>query len=372
MSCLFVSFVLCFCSKSRSNHQTHFESREWNFNRKILETTNSDLFQPAFRRYGSARMWVLLFIRHVLKNQNKSAEKGFTLSAVVYCLILSVLRIHNRNSLIKIGRRELNKLHSTSLFDICLLIVSVHKYRRTTQSDNREIQKRSSNLSNNLSINNEEMSFSQEDSLEETLVKISVEMFTKYYEMQFTIMPQIGFPYRCRIVSHFKALYYYRTGEYVKLLNTCDSIISKEIFLSFPKDRKHPKFLPGCRVQKLLCISVRLTFQTLFGNDVICLTGLIEFTRSEIREETDGKSIALHTEKQYQGKVKGYQPQFRVTRISCLFLVYFLRFQSLIQLHFPKRDILSTLDDLKHASAGFVFEDILMLFLVKTLKRLLR
>ena len=30
--------------------------------RKFLETTNSELFQPAFRRHGSARMWVLLFI----------------------------------------------------------------------------------------------------------------------------------------------------------------------------------------------------------------------------------------------------------------------------------------------------------------------
>jgi len=131
-------------------------------------------------------------------------------------------------------------------------------------------------LSNNLSINKEGMLFCQENSLEETLVKISVEMFTKYYEMKFTTMTQMGFPYRCRIVSHFKALYYYRTGDYVKLLNTCDSIISNEIFVFFPEDRKHPKFLPGCRVQNELCVSIRLAFQTLFRNDVICLTGLIE------------------------------------------------------------------------------------------------
>ena len=203
-------------------------------------------------------------------------------------------------------------------------------------------------------------------------MKISVEMFTKYYDMQFTTMTQIGFPYRCRIVSHFKALYYYRTGKYVKLLNTCDSIISKELFLSFPEDRKHPKFLPGCRVQDVVCVSVRFALQTFFGNDVICLTGLIELTRPVLDEGTVDDIIILLSEKQYQGKVKGCQPQYLVTRISCLFLVYFLRFQSLVQLHFPKRDILSALDDLKHASAGFVFEDILMLFVVKTLKRLLR
>ena len=216
------------------------------------------------------------------------------------------------------------------------------------------------------------MPFCQEDSLEETLVKISVEMFTKYYEIKFTTMTQIGFPYRCRIVSHFKALYYYRAGEYVKLLITCDSIISKEKFLSFPEDRKHPKFLPGCRVQDVFCVPVTFAYQTLFKNDVICLTGLIQLTRSVLGEETVVESITLHNEKQFQGKVKGCQPQSRVTRISCLFLVYFLRFRSLHPLHFPKRDILSALDDLKHASAGFVFEDILMLFVVKTLKRLQR
>ena len=78
---------------------------------------------------------------HVLQNQNAFSEKGFTLSAILYCLIVSVFRIHNRNSLIKIDRMELNKLHFTSLFDICLWTVSVHEYRRTTQIANREIRK---------------------------------------------------------------------------------------------------------------------------------------------------------------------------------------------------------------------------------------
>ena len=202
-------------------------------------------------------------------------------------MITSVSRINNTNPSNKLDRMEMTKHNFTSLFDICLWAVSVHKYRQTTQSANREIHKWSPKIpNNNLSSDEGDIQFCLEDSLEETLVKISVEMFTKYYEMQFTTMTKIAFQYRCGIVSHFKALYYYRTGEYVKLLNTCDSIISKEIFLSFPEDRKHPKFLPGCRVPDVFCVSARLAFQTLFGNDVICLTGLIELTRSVLGEET--------------------------------------------------------------------------------------
>ena len=197
---------------------------------------------------------------------------------------------------------EMTKHNFTSLFDICLWTVSVHKYRQTAQSANCEIHKWSPKIPNNNSSSDEgDIQFCLGDSLEETLVKISVEMFTKYYEMQFTTMTQIGFRYRCRIVSHFKALYYYRTGEYVRLLNICDSIISKEIFLSFQDDRKHPKFLPGIRVPYVFGVSAfcrMFAFQTLFGNDVICLTGLIELTRSVLGEETvDGYYDLLHNEK---------------------------------------------------------------------------
>ena len=343
-------------------------------------TSTEGFLKPQILSYSSLRFvdtaahvcgFCFLFDQ-VLKNQNKSTENGFTLSAAVQCMILSVSRINNTNPSNKLDRKEMTKHNFTSLFDICLWAVSVHEYRRTTQTANREIHKRSSKITNNLSSDEGDIQFCLEDLLEETLVKISVDMFTKYYDMQFTTMPHIGIQYRCRIVSHYKALYYYRTGEYVKLLNTCDSIIYKEIFLSYLEDRKHPKFLPGCRVQDVFSVPVLFAYQTLFGNDVICLTGLIELTRSVLDEESVDESKAFYDEREYQGKVKGCQPQYLVTRISCLFLVYFLRFQSLVQLHFQKRDILSALDDLKHASAGFVFEDILMLFVVKTLKRLLR
>ena len=302
------------------------------------ETSTGSFLKPQILSHSSLRFvdtvahvcgFGFLF-DHVLKNQNKSSKNEFILSAFVQCMILSVSRINNTNPSNKLDLKEMTKHNSTSIFDICLWAVSVHKYRRTTHTTDLEIQKWSLNISNKLLSNTwEEMQFCLEDSLEETLVKISVEMFTIYYEMQF-----ITRTHRCKIVSHYKALYYYRTGEYVKLLNTCDSIISKEIFLSFPEDRKHPKFLPGYRVQhEQLCVSVMSVFQTLFGNDVICLTVLIEFTRSVLGEETV-ESITLRDEKQFQGKVKGCQPQYLVTRISCLFLVYFLRFQSLVQLHF--------------------------------------
>ena len=150
-------------------------------------------------------------------------------------MILSVSRINNTNPSSMLDRKEMTKHNFTSIFDICLWTVSVHKYRQTTQSANHETHKRSSKIPiNNLSSDEGDIQFCLENSLEKTLVKISVEMFTKYHEMTFTTMTQIGIPYRCKIVSHYKALYHYRTGEYVELLNTCDSIISKEIFMSSP------------------------------------------------------------------------------------------------------------------------------------------
>ena len=127
-------------------------------------TSTGSSLKPQILSYSSLRFvdtvahvcgFCFLF-DHVLKNQNALSENGFTLSAVVYCLHLAVLRIQNINSLIKIDRMELNKLHYNSLFDICLLTVSVHKYHRTTYVADREIPK-FKNFSNNLSINKEEM-----------------------------------------------------------------------------------------------------------------------------------------------------------------------------------------------------------------------
>ena len=303
--------------------------------------------------------------KHVLQTQNMFSENGFTLTPVVHCLSLSVSQINNKNPSIEIVRMEMTKLKFSKLkfsspFDICLRAISVHKYRRITQTDNTcEIHECSSNISINLSNNEEEIHFCLEESLEEILMKISVEMFTKYYELQFKTLTQIELPYRCEIVSHFKALYYYRRGEYLKLLNTCDSIISKEISTS--EERKHPKFL---------CVPVGFVYQTLLKNDVICLTGLIELTRSVFGKENVDSPLRPHYQKSVQGKVRGDEPQIFETKVSYLFLVYFLRFQSFLKLHSPKCDILSALDDLIHARTGLEFEDILLMFVGMTLKRL--
>ena len=271
-----------------------------------------------------------------------------------------------------------NKLHSstildrvgfTSPFDMCLWAVSVHDFHKWE-----------SHILSNSSNNKGQMQICFEESLEETLVKISVEMFTKYYELYFmTNMSHSGLQYRCKIVSHFKALYYYRKGEYVKLLNTCDSIISQEIDLGFPEERKHPKCLPCQSREDLHCVSVLFDFQTLFGNDVTCLTGLISIVNPTGFEESINRELirefrypgnGITNVKHFQGKIEGDLHKFYVSRVSCFFLVYYLRFQSLIQLHYPKRDILSVLIDLKHAKTGHLFEDVLLLFVGVTLKRL--
>ena len=276
-------------------------------------------------------------------------------------MILLVSRMNNEHVSIKMDWTEMTKLNPTSLFDICLWTISVHKHRRTKPTANREIHKWPSNIPNNSSTNEELLhQFCQQESLEDTLMKISVKMFTNHHELQLITMTNIGISYRCGIVSHYKALYYYRQGEYMKLLNTCDAIISREIFTL--TGRRHPKF-SNHRAQDVFHVPVLFDFQTLFKNNVTCLTGLMELSFSVLGKDTVVCTVCLQCSQ---------RRLVEVARVSCLFLVYFLRFQSLHKLHFPKRDILSALDDLKHASAGLVFEDILLLFVVKTLVRLQR
>ena len=102
-------------------------------------TSTRSFLKPQILSYSSLRFvdtvahvcgFCFLF-DHVLQNQNKSTENGFTLSAIVQCMILSVSRINNTNLSNKLDRKEMTKHNFTSLFDICLWAVSVHKYRRT-------------------------------------------------------------------------------------------------------------------------------------------------------------------------------------------------------------------------------------------------
>ena len=143
--------------------------------------------------------------------------------------------------------------------------------------------------------------------------------------------------------------------------------------------RKYRKFLHSHWRDDLHSVSVLFAFQTLFGNYVTCLTGLIAIVdpgcfgsilTPRLIEELRDPGCNCECMEHLQGKIKGHQHIFYVTRVSCLCLVYYLRFQSLHQLHYPKRNVLSALNDMKHASAGYLFEDILLLFVGMTLKRL--
>ena len=107
-----------------------------------------------------------------------------------------------------------------------------------------------------------------------------------------------------------------------------------------------------------------------FRNDVIFLTGLVALVDREVfnwqRVNEAHESIVMQMRNQenrstasfnyyltfLQGKLRGYQTLSNWPKVSPLFLVYYLRYQSLIQLHYPKSDILSALNDLKHASRG--------------------
>ena len=169
---------------------------------------------------------------------------------------------------------EKMKLNLESAFDICLWAISFHKFRRSIQTKYRKISKGFKSVSGKLANTRETIQVALEDSLEETLLKISVVMFTIYYELYFIKINRDFLPFHSRIFSHFRALFYYRKGEYGKLLNACNSIISDEVFNKFiPETRTHTRFLE--RHQDWHCVSVLFAFQTLFRNDVTCLTGLI-------------------------------------------------------------------------------------------------
>ena len=310
---------------------------------------------------------------YVSRNQEAMPIKGFSLTAIVSCLI-AMLRTTNTIPPIKIDQMEKWKLNLASPCDRYLWTVSAFKYRRKNETENPKLYKCSSSIRSSLANDGDKILVILEDSLEEILIKTSVEMFTKYYELKISTVVTMGFPCQCKIVSHFQALYYYRKGEYDKLLNTCNSIISREIFRFSTRERNHSKFLLGYpyQVWYLHCVSVMFAFQALFRHDVICLTGLIALIDRRLLR-VGGHSnklldILKHDEdrslfylKMNQGKLKECQMISTWAKVSCRFLVYYLRCQSLYKLNYPKSDILSALDDLKHASSGFVFEDILVI-----------
>ena len=351
---------------------------------KNRTSLSSNTTKPYFMDYTSLLFvdtishvsgFCILFDHAVLHNQDALSEKGFTLPAVVVSLLF-LLKINYKNSS--------TKLNVILPFDLCLCAVAAHKYRRKSQTDNRETYKYFSSIPNTLANIEEGIQVTLADTLEETLVKISVEMFTKYHELSCITMTRAEIPYDCKIVSHFEALYYYRTGEYKELLKACNSIISREIFLFAAKKEKNPE-IPS--LWDMFYVPVLFSFQIFFRNDVIFLTGLValvdrkvfkwkhvyEAHKSIVMQMRNHENRSTASINYYftflQGKLRGYQTLSNWPKVSPLFLVYYLRYQSLIQLHYSKSDILSALNDLKHASRGFVFEDILLLFVGIILKR---
>ena len=319
---------------------------------------------------------------HVVHNQEVLSAKGFSLTTVVLCLILFVLRTNNRNSSIQIDCMKKTKPNLISPFDLCLWAISDHKISSNHSNYSWKTYKCSSKISNISANDGEVIQVSLEDSLEKILVKISADLFTQYYMLEYITLAKLKCPFRCGIVSHFEALYYYREGEYVKLLKTCDSIISNEIFRFASEERKRPKFLLNRNYHKyrLLSVPVQYALQILFKGDVTCLTGLINLLGQKWSENSIRNrlmvEISMNSEfvgrdvlNFFQGKIGGCQYPSLSSKVSPLFLVYFLRFQSLYQLNYPKSSILSAMNDLKHANVGFLFEDILLMFVGMTLKR---
>ena len=291
--------------------------------------------------------------------------KGILLTTVMFSLTLISRTNQTASTIVTDYTKSANLIYKGSL-DTCLCAVSAHENRRTSQTECITLTSSSS------SSNSEgELQVSLIDSLGKALLKISVQMFTKYYELKFLKLTKHGIPYCFRIVSHYKALYYYREGEYGKLLNTCDSIISCS------------KTPPGCPHQFFHSVSVQFGFELFFGNDVTCLTGIIALIYRNLLDEkhstekrTTFKRTARHercaffNENVKELTILISQPTCAIISVSCLFLVYYLRFQSMIRLGHPKSAILSAMNDLKHASIGFAFEDILLLFVGMTWKRL--
>ena len=144
----------------------------------------------------------------------------------------------------------------------------------------------------------------------------------------------------------------------------CNSIIIARSSLVLPGGKNSSEVSYGSNVIKTCTMfSVLFAFQKLFRNDVTYLTGLIALIDPScfsaigdmdfnMRNVDNILSIALQKWNYVHGKLKGFQTIYFMSRVSRVFLVYYLRLQSLIQLHFPKRDILSALNDLKHANVG--------------------
>ena len=331
-----------------------------------------------------------LLYGHTVHKRNYSPSIGFRLTSVASSLQL-LLRVNqtklSRNAYIMKTR----SLCCESPLDYCLLAVCAHESRSAKYMKTYE-------CSASRSYNEDRLSLSPDDTLENWLLKSSVNMFTKYYKLRCNAMRLVEPKCGCEIVSHFEALYHYRNHEYTQVLKTCDRIISQESCMRGTPDGTQSHLIQSYNGIQFPNIPVVFTLQVFFGNDVTCLNGLIALIDRKLMSLDDGcknsvtfgikMSEALNKTKDSQkgtavddhivneylvkyelGRLAGYQPIFNWAKVSSVFLVFYLRLESMKQLSHRKSDILSALNVMKQVKTGFLFEDVLMLFMARKLER---
>ena len=324
---------------------------------------------------------------HCLRKQHTFSEIGFTLNSFAFCLMFLLMNSNQSRSLTVsyFYKKVTMRLNCDSFLGYCLVAVYSHKNR----------DPRTYTFAPNSSINDDRLLLSPDDTLQQLLLKLSAEYFARYLKKRYVAMrDSMEQECSCEIVSHFKALYHYKNQEYTKALNICNTVISQESCLRelhasnnssiATFKRTHIEFPP---------IPVVLTFQILFGIEVTCLTGLIMIidpkpftwdTSDKVQQKFEDEILKVRKtsvqsgimneemEKYIHGKLRGYQHLPNSSVISPLFLVFYLRFKSMIQLNHPKSEILSALNVLEQVKNGFVFEDVLLMFMKRTLEKFRR
>ena len=245
--------------------------------------------------------------------------------------------------------------------------------------------------------NPESIRCSSKDTLLEILVKLSVTNFIKFHELECTVKPTFRESCCPGVSAQFRALYHYRRKEYAKVLTICNSIISQEDIARILADRRTYPF--ACDPVKFLGqyfyhVPVTFAFQVFFGDDVVFLTGLLPLINRDLTEKLHemnfhfrpppiGYVAELRLKQQEpphtssSRKIERFRKRTLMevflrrhiwAQLSFWFSIFYLRFQSLVELG-QKSDILSALRDLKCSSSELIFERILIFFLTRLLHR---
>ena len=268
----------------------HFAAKRYTSSKKYVELARGWLkFKPTdSRTWISANslvfldemafvMGLLSLVRvHTIGIQGELSNKHAMQTSVkyfsgwIYCLCQIKINDPVHNDIVSFSN-SVPMCEPTTSTDVCLHILLNH----FKQNANRKIEKQKYIVYERCSSNparrdeRDAIPISEEDNFSDLMTICAVIHLTRFYQSL-----RNDFPYlKCtKAVSHYKALYWFRQGQYYLVLKLCEDILEEE-------NVNHPEYSDFVEntdplIEYRTLPSLFFPFLELYDSDVVCLFGL--------------------------------------------------------------------------------------------------